>query len=163
MTTQENIVIIDVPARKRAELEWILEESFEGWYLMHSKRTLRGIEMVRAAMSSGRPVGLVMLKTLEENVGYVYYIAVAKADRKKGIGKLLLNDSLRIFGSSKVKEVFASVEKDNEPSEALFASEGFTKTSFGEVSKRHGSLHTMNMYRAMTVVPGEVLLRKTIA
>ncbi len=163
MITQENIVIRDVPAGKRAELEWILEESFEGWYLMHSKRTLRDIEMVRAAMSSGRPVGLVMLKTLEENVGYVYYIAVAKADRKKGIGKLLLNDSLRIFGSSKVKEVFASVEKDNEPSEALFASEGFTKTSFGEVSKRHGSLHTMNMYRAMTVVPGEVLFRKTIA
>jgi ribosomal protein S18 acetylase RimI-like enzyme len=163
MTTQENVVIKDIPAGKRAELEWILEESFEGWYLMHSKRTLRDIEMVRAAMSAGRPVGLVMLKTLEENVGYVYYIAVAKAGRKKGIGKLLLNDSLRIFGTSKVKEVFASVEKDNEPSEALFASEGFTKTSFGEVSKRHGSLHTVNMYRAMTVVPGEVLLRKTIA
>ncbi len=163
MKAQENIVIVDVPAGKRAELEWILEESFEGWYLMHSKRTLRDIELVRAALSSGRPVGLVMLKTLEENVGYVYYIAVAKADRKKGIGKLLLDDSFRIFGRSKVKEVFASVEKDNEPSEALFASEGFTKTTFGEVSKRHGSLHTVNMYRAMTVVPGEILLRKGIA
>jgi ribosomal protein S18 acetylase RimI-like enzyme len=159
----ENIVIIDVPAGKRAGLEWILEESFEGWYLMHSKRTLRDIELVRAAMASDRPVGLVMLKTLEENVGYVYYIAVAEADRKKGIGKMLLDDSLRIFRTSSVKEVFASVEKNNEPSEALFASEGFTKTSFSEVSKRHGSLHTVNMYRAMTVVPGEILLRKALA
>jgi ribosomal protein S18 acetylase RimI-like enzyme len=163
MTTQENMVIVDVPPGKRAELNWILEESFEGWYLMHSRRTLRDVELVRAAMSSGKSVGLVMLKTLEGSVGYVYYIAVAKANRKRGIGKLLLDDALRIFSASSVKEVFASVEKDNEPSEALFASEGFTKTSFGEVSKRHGSLHTVNMYRAMTVVPGEVLLRKTIA
>lgn len=163
MTAQENIEIVDVPAGKRTELDWILEESFEGWYLMHSRRTLRDVELVRAAMSSGKQVGLVMLKTLEGDVGYVYYIAVSKANRKKGIGKLLLEDALRIFNASKVKEVFASVEKDNEPSEALFASEGFTKTSFGEVSKRHGSLHTVNMYRAMTVVPGEILLRKALA
>ena len=163
MTAQESIEIVDVPAGKRTELDWILEESFEGWYLMHSRRTLRDVELVRAAMSSGKPVGLVMLKTLEGGVGYVYYIAVSKANRKKGIGKLLLEDALRIFNASKVKEVFASVEKDNEPSEALFASEGFTKTSFGEVSKKHGSLHTVNMYRAMTVVPGEILLRKAIA
>jgi ribosomal protein S18 acetylase RimI-like enzyme len=163
MTAQENAVIVDVPVGKRAELDWILEESFEGWYLMHSRRTLRDVELVRAAMSSGKPVGLVMLKTLEGGVGYVYYIAVARANRKRGIGKLLLGDALRIFSASSVKEVFASVEKDNEPSEALFASEGFTKTSFSEVSKKHGSLHTVNMYRAMTVVPGEVLLRKAIA
>ena len=163
MTAKEDVVIRDVPARERAGLEWILEESFEGWYLMHSRRTLRDIELVRAAVSSGKPVGLVMLKTLEGNVGYVYYIAVAKASRKKGIGKLLLDDALRIFSASGVKEIFASVEKDNEPSEALFAAEGFTRTSFGEVSKRYGSLHTVNMYRAMTVVPGEVLLRKLFA
>jgi hypothetical protein len=55
------------------------------------------------------------------------------------------------------------VEENNIPSEALFASEGFTRTSFTEVSKNHGSLHTLNMYRAMTVVPGEILLRKTIS
>lgn len=163
MTSQPDVVIVDVPARKRAGLEWILEESFEGWYLMHSKRTLRDIELVRAAMSSDKPVGLVMLKKLEGSVGYVYYIAVAKAHRKKGIGKLLLEDALRIFKASSIEEVFASVEEDNKPSEALFASEGFTRTSFSEVSKRHGNLHAVNMYRVMWVVPGEVLLRKAIA
>jgi ribosomal protein S18 acetylase RimI-like enzyme len=129
---------------------------------MHSKRTLRDIELVRAAMSASKSVGLVMLKTLGKNVGYVYYIAVAKANRKRGIGKLLLEDALRSFKASKVAEVFASVEEDNEPSEALFASEGFTRTSFGEVSKKYGSLHTANMYREMLVVPGEVLLSKRI-
>ena len=163
MTAQESFEITDVPAGKRSELDWILEESFEGWYLWHSKKTLRDVELVRAAMSSGKPAGLIMLKTLEGTVGYVYYIAVARARRKEGIGKLLVNDALRLFKASNLKEVFASVEKNNEPSEALFASEGFTKTTFSEVSKKHGSLHTVNMYRAMTVVPGEILLRKPIS
>ncbi len=162
MTAQEDIVIVDVPVGERAGLEWILEESFEGWYLMHSIRTLRSIELVRAAMSSEKPIGLVMLKTLEGSVGYAYYIAVARTQRKKGIGKLLLEDALRHFKASRVEEVFASVEENNKPSEALFASEGFTRTSFGEVSKKHGNLHTLNMYRIMRVVPGEVLLRKAI-
>lgn len=160
MTAQENIEIVDVPAAKRPALEYILEESFEGWYLWHSERRLRDVKVVRAAVSSGKPVGLVMLKTLDANIGYVYYIAVAKAQRRKGIAKLLLEDSLRLFNSSGVKEVFASVEEDNAPSEALFASEGFTPTSFSEVSKKYGNLHTVNMYRVMTVVPGEVLLHK---
>ena len=163
ITTQEAVVIIEVPPGERERLEWILEESFEGWYLWHSRRTLRDVEVVKTAMSSGKPVGLVMLKTLEGNIGYVYYIAVAKAQRKKGIAKLLLEDALNRFKASGVKEVFASVEENNKPSEALFASEGFKQTSFGEVSKKRGNLHTLNMYRIMTVVPGEVLLHKVIA
>ncbi len=57
----------------------------------------------------------------------------------------------------------ASVEKNNKPSEALFESEGFTPTSFSELSKRHGNLHTLNLYREMLVVPGEVLLRNAMA
>src|SRR5207245_4885338 len=105
MTAKEDVVIRDVPARERAGLEWILEESFEGWYLLHSKRTLRDIEVVRVAMSSGKPVGLVMLKTLEGSTGYVYYIAVAKAHRKRGIAKLLLEDALRRFTPSRMQEV----------------------------------------------------------
>jgi ribosomal protein S18 acetylase RimI-like enzyme len=163
VNAQDEMVIVDVPDDHRLELKWILEESFEGWYLRHSMGMLRKIELVRAAMSAGKPVGLVMLKTLEGRAGYVYYIAVAKDQRRKGIAKLLLEDALRSFKVKGVEEVFASVEEDNEPSEALFASKGFTRTSFGEVSKKHGRLHTVNMYREMLVVPGEVLLRKEIA
>src|SRR2546426_9728258 len=121
MPPPDATVIVDVPRKERAGLEWILEESFEGWYLMHSKRTLRDLELVRAATSSGKPVGLVMLKTLEEGLGYDYYIAVARTPRKRGVGKLLLNVALRLFKASGVKEVFASVEEDNEPCEGIFA------------------------------------------
>lgn len=162
MTVQQAVRIIDVPLAERPSQDWILDQSFEGWYQRHSKGILRHIEKVRAAILEEKTVGLVMLKELEEGSGYVYYIAVARVFRKKGIAGQLLDDALRIFSESKVKEVFASVEEDNEPSEALFASHGFVRTSFRQVSKRHGSLHAANMYREMMVVPGEVLLRKTI-
>jgi ribosomal protein S18 acetylase RimI-like enzyme len=158
--TIDGFEIVDVPIGQRQGLEGILEESFEGWYLSAAKGTLQDI---RAAVSDGRPVGLVMLKTLEQDAGYVYYIAVAKAHRRTGVAKLLLEDALRRFVDSGLKEVYASVEEDNEPSEKLFASEGFIPTSFSEVSKNHGSLRTINMYRIMRVVPGEVLLRKALA
>ena len=156
-------MIVDVPKDKRAQLEWILNESFEGWYLMHSTRTLRRIETVRAAMTAGKPIGLTMLKILDKSSGYVFYIAVAKAERKKGIGKMLLEDALNIFKSKGAREVFASVEEDNDASEALFTSEGFTQTSFREVARARGHLHALNMYEAMWVVPGEILLHKILS
>ena len=120
------------------------------------------MEVVRAAELSGERVGLVMLKTLEEHVGYVYYIAVARAHRRKGVARFLLDDSLERFRSAGVREVFAGVETDNLPSEKLFESAGFSRTGFGEVSRRYGRLHTVDMYRKMLVVPGEVLLHKEL-
>lgn len=151
-----------MPIGERQGLEGLLEESFEGWYLRHSKGVLQDVEVVRAAMSAGKQVGLVMLKTLEGNVGYVYYIATARAHRRSGVAKSLLEDALSRFVAAGVKEAYASVEEDNEPSEKLFVSEGFARTSFGEVSKVHGSLRTINMYRIMRVVPGEILLHKAL-
>ena len=160
MTGQEGIEVVDVPRGERATLDRILEESFEGWYLRHSRGILRDVETVRAAISSGTPVGLIMLKTLEPSVGYVYYVAVARAHRETGVARLLLKDALRLLKAAGAAEVFASVEGNNLPSERLFAGDGFTRTSFAEVSRRHGPLRALNMYRMMVVVPGEVLMHK---
>jgi ribosomal protein S18 acetylase RimI-like enzyme len=162
LTADEGVVVVDVPPGERGALEWILEESFEGWYLRHARGKLQQLEVVRAAMVSGTPVGLVMLKTLEARVGYIYYIAVAKSHRKMGIARHLLKDSLKRFREEGVGEVYASVEIDNIPSEGLFTSEGFTQTSFGDVSKRFGTIRAINMYRMMVIVPGEALMWKKI-
>lgn len=162
LTVQDGIEIVDVSQGERFGLEQILEESFEGWYLRHSKKILHEVGTVRAAILSAAPVGLIMLKTLEMGVGYVYYIAVARAQRRKGVGRLLLKDAFRIFKDAGAVEVYASVEGDNAPSEGLFASEGFAKTSFAEVSRRHGPLRALNMYRMMVVVPGEILLHMVL-
>ena len=160
MTDLEGIGIADVPRERRQDLVQILDESFDGWYQRHSKRMLEELETVRAAESYGKAVGLIMLKMLEQNVGYVFYVAVARAHRQSGVGKLLLEDAIERFRGAGVVEVFASVEGDNVPSGRLFASEGFVRTSFGEVSRTRGPLRAINMYRLMVVVPGEILLHK---
>lgn len=162
LTLQDGIEIVDVPPEERGGLESILGESFDGWYLSHSRRILREVETVRAAISSGSPVGLIMLKILEPGVGYVFYVAVRKAHRGTGVAGLLLRDALERFKAAGISEAFASVEKDNLPSEKLFAAEGFVRTNLVEVSQKHGPLRALNMYRMMVVVPGEVLLEKTL-
>jgi ribosomal protein S18 acetylase RimI-like enzyme len=162
LTDVEGIEIADVPVEERAPLEQILRESFDGWYLRHATKILGEVERVRAAVSSGTPVGLIMLKTIEPGVGYVYYVAVAKAHRHTGVATLLLKDALNLFKAAGAVEVYASVEENNLPSEKLFAAEGFIRTSFSEVSKRNGPLRALNMYRMMVVVPGEVLMHKAL-
>jgi len=150
--------IEEVPPERRSALEALLDQSFDGWYLRHSKKTLAEIATVRAALVEGRPVGLVMLRTLHDVVGYVYYIAVAKDFRRRGIGKLLLARSLEYFATIGMKECYASIEEDNAESAALFRSIGFMRTGYGEVSGKYGRLRALNMYRSMLVVPGEILL-----
>lgn len=161
MTGNADLVISDVPPSERASLEPILEESFEGWYLRHSMKTLHEVELVRRALVGGRVVGLTMLKPLGDGIGYVYYIAVATDFRRRGLGKKLLEDALSFFAGTHVREVYASVE--NEEGAALFMSKGFKRTDFSGVSKKYGLLRAMSMYRSMLAVPGEVLLKLELA
>jgi ribosomal protein S18 acetylase RimI-like enzyme len=123
---------------------------------------LAEVETVRAARVSGVPVGLIMLKTLEQSAGYVFYVAVAKAHRGTGVAALLVRDALTRFRAAGLTDAFASVEQDNLPSERLFAAEGFTHTTLGEVSKKYGLFRALNMYRMMVVVPGEILLHRPL-
>lgn len=163
MTARTDLEIVDFAVEKRLTLEWIVDESFEGWYQRHARRTLRQSELVRVAVGPGGPAGLAMLKRLDEQTGYVFYIAVARAERRKGVGGLLLWDALRLFGGEGKTDVYASVEEDNEPSLALFESNGFSKTSFGELAKKHGPVGALRMYREMLAVPGEVLLHRPLS
>jgi ribosomal protein S18 acetylase RimI-like enzyme len=142
----------------RASLQHLLVESFEGWYLSHSKKTVMEIELVWEALLDERPVGLVMLKTFYDTVGYVYYVAVAKDQRRRGVATRLLDHSLAYFSSLGVREVYASIEEENLESEGLFRTHGFLRTSYREVAGKYGNLKALNLYRMMLVVPGERLL-----
>ncbi len=151
-----------MPPNEREQLDHILVESFEGWYLRHSRRVLAEAETVRAAKLFGEQVGLIMLKTIEPGAGYIFYVAVAKAHRGAGIASVLVKDALGLFKAQGLMDVFASVEEDNLPSERLFAAEGFNRTNLSEMSKKYGLLHALNMYRMMVVVPGEFLLHRSL-
>lgn len=163
MTVQDgDMRIVEVPIEDRASLEHLLAESFEGWYLSHSKKTLMSIDVVREAVVDERPVGLVMLKTFEGTIGYVYYIAVAKDHRRRKVATRLLDHSLDYFSGLGMREAYASIEGDNVGSAGLFTSRGFVRTSYREVAGKYGGLRALNLFRKMLVVPGETLLCKPL-
>jgi ribosomal protein S18 acetylase RimI-like enzyme len=148
---------------EREQLYPVLESGFEGWYLSHSKRTLREIEKVFAARLEGADVGVVMLKNIDPKIGYVYYIAVLEEYRGRKIGSALLEHSLKYFSDLGAETVFASLTVEHGGgSKALFEGHGFMETNFGQVSKRYGKLHAVNMYRKMLVVSGELVVYKEL-
>ncbi|MGD0395729.1 MAG: GNAT family N-acetyltransferase [Nitrososphaerales archaeon] len=150
--------IAEVPIEERASLEHLLAESFHGWYLSHSKKTLLEIEVVREAVVDEHPAGLVMLKTLYDSIGYVYYVAVARDYRRRKVATRLLEHSLEYFSGLGAREVYASIGEGNVESEGLFRSRGFVRTRYREVSSKYGHLRALSLYRKMLVVPGEILL-----
>ena len=157
----EAVEIVEVPESSRSDLLPILEDSFEGMYLWHSRRTLRSISLVKAARIGGENAGLAMLKMLDEKAAYVYYIAVSKSFRRRGIGGLLLDDALSGFLRVGAEEAYASVEEDNAESNALFASRGFGRDEDGLI-RRYGRIKGFVMAREMMIVRGEVLLSKKL-
>ncbi|MCL5066927.1 MAG: GNAT family N-acetyltransferase [Thaumarchaeota archaeon] len=147
---------------EREALDPILDKCFEGWYLRHSKRTLRDVDEVFVAKIGDSNAGLVMLKPLDKHTGYVYYIAVDPEYRGKKISSRLLEFSESRFLDQGMNRVYASVSEDNVESNALFLSHFFKKTNYGELSKRFGKIGALNMYRKMLIVSGEIVLYKDI-
>ncbi|MEM3671382.1 MAG: GNAT family N-acetyltransferase [Thermoprotei archaeon] len=143
---------------KRAALEKILEESFQGLYLWHAKKTLYSVEKVFAAEHASKPVGVIMLKNLLREVGYIYYVAVATEFRSKRVGSVLLEHALEFFRNLNSKWVLAAVEEDNLPSMNLFESHGFKKRNFAWIRSQFGVLRASKMVNDMRLVPGEILL-----
>ena len=139
----------------------ILEKSFEGWYLRHSKKTLRDIETVFTAKFGQISAGLVMLKKLDSKTGYIYYVAVSPEYRGMKVGSRLLDHSLSYFDNLGADIVFASLTGHEEVN-ALFKSRNFVWTNFGELAKKYGHLRAINMYRKMLVVTGEAVVYKEL-
>jgi ribosomal protein S18 acetylase RimI-like enzyme len=162
--TLSDVEVVDVPEGERARLLPILDESFEGLYLWHARRTLQSIETVRAARTSeGEDAGVLMMKMLGDGAGYVYYVAVARRWRRRGVAGRLLDDAVSYLTKRGAHDIFASVEEENEGSKALFDSRGFEKVDMSEMAGKYGRLRALLMYREMMVVPGEVLLRKGVS
>jgi len=155
--------VVDVPEGERARLLPILEESFDGLYLWHARRTLQSIETVRSARTpEGEDAGLLMMKMLGDGAGYVYYVAVARRWRRRGIGGRLLDDAVSHLTDSGAQDIFASVGEENGESKTLFGSRGFQRVDASEMAGEYGRLRALLMYREMMVVPGEVLLCKRV-
>ncbi len=150
--------IADLVGDARERAIPILKESFEGIYRWHAKRTLREIDLVRAVTLGGTVVGAALLERLVPEVGYVYYIFVGAANRRRGIGGRLLDDAIARFRSQGARVVFAAAEEENVRSRALFRSRGFREVERKERGWQEGGLGAWGLRTRMRLVSGEVLL-----
>ncbi|MCI4340010.1 MAG: GNAT family N-acetyltransferase [Thermoplasmata archaeon] len=155
--------LIDLPPSERERAVPILVDSFVGIYRWHAKRTLREVTSVRGAEIEGELVAVAMLERLVPEVGYVYYLAVASAHRRTGLGGLLLDDALDRFRRDGATIVYAAVPSDNTASLRLFQSRGLRVIERKELGYREGGLGAWGLRSRMRLVYGEVLLGRRLA
>ncbi len=152
------IRLADLPKEERSTAIPTLKESFEGYYRWHAKRTLRDVERVRVARLGGQVVAVSMFERLRPEVGYVNYLAVARAYRRAGFGGRLLDDALRRLKGEGVEVVFAAAETSNQRSLALLRSRGFRRTRRKERTWSEGGLGAWGLRSRMHIVSGEVIV-----
>jgi ribosomal protein S18 acetylase RimI-like enzyme len=150
--------IVELVGGERERAVPVIRDAFVGIYRWHAKRTLRDVPTVRAAVRAGEVVGVSLLDRLAPDVGYVYYVAVLAAARRRGVGGRLLDDALALYRAQPVEVVFAAVRRDNEPSKRLFTRRGFRPVERRETSWREGGLGAWGLRSRMRLVPGETLL-----
>ena len=150
--------IVDRSGGGREEVVPIIRACFTGYYRWHAKRTLRDVPWVRAAVVDGRLTGFSLLTLLAPEAGYVYYLAVDPAFRRRGVGARLLDDALRLLGGRAARVVYAAVEVDNDPSLALFRGRSFREVAKDEPHYTEGGLGAYGLRAKMRIVRGEALL-----
>jgi len=150
--------LIDLVGDDRERAVPVIRDGFVGVYRWHAKRTLREVPIVRALELDGAVVAVSLLDRLVPQVGYVYYIAVLAAHRRRGLGARLLDDALDQFRQRAAEVVYAAVRSDNEASMNLFEHHGFRSVERKETGWREGGLGAWGLRSRMWLVPGETLL-----
>ncbi len=150
--------IVDLVGEDRERAVPVLRDSFVGIYRWHAKRTLFRISTVRAVVRGDRVVAVSMLERLAPEVSYVYYVAVARADRGRGLATVLVDDALARFRADGTQVVYAAVGEENAPSLALFRARGFRQVERKEPGYREGGLGAWGLRSRMMLVHGEILL-----
>jgi len=154
----EDLTFVDLAGEARERAVPVLKEGFEGIYRWHAKRTLRSATWVRAAELRGEVLAVSVLERLDPEVGYVYYLSIARAHRRKGLGGRMLDDALAIFRREGARVAYGAAEAENEASISLFRSRGFRLVERKELGFREGGLGAWGLRSRMMLVGGEVLL-----
>ncbi len=163
MPEEPSFTLVDLAGDDRERAVPILIDSFEGIYRWHAKRTLRRIPRVRGAVYHGELAGITMLERLTPEVGYVYYIAVGRTYRGRGLGGILLDDAIARFVADGAEIVYGAVEEENTASVRLFRSRGFREVERKELGYREGGLGAWGLRSRMMLVSGEVLYGKRVS
>jgi dTDP-4-amino-4,6-dideoxy-D-galactose acyltransferase len=86
-------------------------------------------EAVLVAELAGRAVGYISLHLNEDGTGQIGLIAVSAEARGHGLGKKLINESLRWFASEGANNVVVVTQGRNLAAQRIYQRSGFTLTS----------------------------------
>ncbi len=162
-STAYPVEVLTLQRVERKKAAWILDEGFTGIYRIHARYKLGRVDVVRVARLGGEDAGIILLQRLTPQIGYVYYIAVARRFRHMGVGGALLDTSIESMKGEGINEVFAVRDEENIASRELFRSRQFAEVDMKEFRRRFGWRRSMRLMREMTLVSGEVLLRRELS
>ncbi len=95
-------------------------------------------------------------------IGYVYFVAVDPDHRRRHVGRVLVEESLKRFRERAATRVFAAVPEDNEASMNLFTKLGFEEVPRGAMWRWY-RLRSITLQMNMMIAPHEILLAHTFA
>lgn len=90
--------------------------------LAEAIRSGQGISLV--AIESGVAVGYLLARHAGGS-GEILNLAVAPSTRRRGVGRALLDEALRVLAAHGAGEVFLEVRESNQPALALYQGRGF--------------------------------------
>ncbi len=145
----------DLPA-----INEILTLSFSPIYAYFAKMSFSILRNAIVAEEGAEIIGAIdyLIIDLEnKKMGYLYYLAVHPAFRRKGTGERLIlraNDS--IINDIGPAEIFAAAEKKNRPSREMLKKIGFLPISRSALKEKFGA-GRFGLYTRMKLMPWEEL------
>ncbi len=95
-------------------------------------------------------------------IGYVYFVAVDPAHRRKHAGRVLVDEALKRFKARGATRVFAAVPEDNAASMGLFKAIGFQEMPPKAMWDWY-RWRSVTLQMNMMIAPHEILLVHTFA
>ena len=148
--------------RDREAIVRIARASFDRVYAFFAIRASRRAWPLLVAEEGGTAVGFLEGRLFDgaPPIGYVYFVAVDPAHRRRNLGRLLVEEALREFAAKQATRVFAAVPEGNEASMDLFTALGFREAPEGAMWRWYGWRGILTTMR-MVIAPHEVLLVRT--
>ena len=87
------------------------------------------------AYQNGRQVGFSFTEYAEEDA-FIVFLAVRPDSRRRGIGKALVNETLRLLKEKGVRFVEIMTAEENSAAQRFWASQGFTDFKMKVLAKR---------------------------
>lgn len=145
-------------------IERISLASFDRVYAFFAIHGVRRAWPLLVAEEEGSVAGFLEGKLFDGRppIGYIYYVAVDPARRRRGIARRLVRDSLTAFWNRGATRVFAAVPPENEASMDLFSSLGFREVERSALWRWYG-LRGLWARTWMVLAPFEILLVQDLA